>query len=171
VEGVVQNLVVTTLGQVVTSGQELMRIVPANTPVEIVAYLTNDDIGFVARGHTAVVKIDSFPFTRFGTIDAIVEDVATDAIPAEAGNRALSDQTKKATNTTQALTPTAQPMSDLVFEMKLQPRTDHIDVGGEEVPLAPGMTVLVEVKTGSRRILEYIFSPLLQIRAKAMRER
>src|SRR6516225_1116782 len=59
VDGVVQALGVTTIGQVVTTGQELMRIVPANTPVQIQAYVTNDDIGFVSRGQSAVVKIDS----------------------------------------------------------------------------------------------------------------
>jgi hemolysin D len=171
VDGVVQALGVTTIGQVVTTGQELMRIVPANTPVQIQAYVTNDDIGFVSRGQSAVVKIDSFPFSRYGTLEATVEEVASDAIPAETANRSLSDPTKKSVGKAQSLAPSAQPMNDLVFEAKLRPHTYALDVNGREVPLSPGMTVTVEIKTGSRRILEYLFSPLVEVAGTAMRER
>jgi hemolysin D len=62
-------------------------------------------------------------------------------------------------------------MNDLVFEAKLRPHTYAIDVNGHEVPLSPGMTVTVEIKTGSRRILEYLFSPLVEVAGTAMRER
>ena len=105
VDGVVQALGVTTIGQVVTTGQELMRIVPANTPVQIQAYVTNDDIGFVSPGQSAVVKIDSFPFSRYGTLEATVEEVASDSIPAETANRSLSDPTKKSDGKAQSLAP------------------------------------------------------------------
>ena len=171
VDGVVQALGVTTIGQVVTTGQELMRIVPANAPVQIEAYVTNDDIGFVSRGQLAVVKIDSFPFTRYGTLEATVEEVASDAIPAETANRSLSDPTKRSDEKAQKLAPSAQSMNDLVFEAKLRPRTYVIDINGYEVQLSPGMTVTVEIKTGSRRILEYLFSPLVEVAGTAMRER
>ena len=171
VDGVVQALGVTTIGQVVTTSQELMRIVPANAPVQIEAYVTNDDIGFVSRGQSAVVKIDSFPFTRYGTLEATVEEVASDAIPAETANRSLSDPTKQSDEKAQKLAPSAQSMNDLVFEAKLRPHTYVIDVNGHEVQLSPGMTVTVEIKTGSRRILEYLFSPLVEVAGTAMRER
>jgi hypothetical protein len=104
---VVQALGVTTIGQVVTTGQELMRIVPANTPVQIEAYVTDDDIGFVSPGQSAVVKIDSFPFTRYGTLEATVEKVASDAVPAETANRSLSDPTNQSDGKAQKLAPSA----------------------------------------------------------------
>jgi HlyD family secretion protein len=168
---VVQALGVTTIGQVVTTSQELMRIVPANAPVQIEAYVTNDDIGFVSRGQLAVVKIDSFPFTRYGTPEATVEEVASDAIPTETANRSLSDPTKQSDEKAQKLAPSAQSMNDLVFEAKLRPRTYVIDINGHEVQLSPGMTVTVEIKTGSRRVLEYLFSPLVEVAGTATRER
>jgi len=169
VDGVVQSLALTTIGQVVTTGQELMSIVPSNTPVQILAYVTNDDIGFVTPGDEAVVKIDSFPFTRYGTINAKVDEIARDAIPADTANQRLTDPTKG--NSSQSLTPTARPTTDLVFEARLTPSSYAIDINGREVPLSPGMTVTVEIKTGSRRILEYLFSPLVEVAGKAMRER
>jgi hemolysin D len=171
VDGVVQALAVTTLGQVVTPGQQLMRIVPSNAPVEVQAFVTNEDIGFVRPGQAAVLKIDSFPFTRYGTVDATVQEVASDAIPAETANRTLSDATKESDSAARNLSPTAPPVTDLVFETKLKPSLSALTVNDREIALSPGMTVTVEIKTGSRRILEYLFSPLVEVAGKAMRER
>ena len=171
VDGRVQNLAVTTLGQVVTMGQELMHIVPSDTPINVQAYVTNDDIGFVSPGQAAVVKIDSFPFTRYGTVDAVVEQVADDAIPADTANKMLSDPTKISQSGAQNSSPTAKPMTDLVFPTRLKLSANSIMVNGREVPLSPGMTVTVEVKTGSRSILAYLFSPLVEVASNAMRER
>jgi hemolysin D len=170
VDGVAQAVVATTLGQVVTPGEELMHIVPVGAPVEIQAYVTNDDIGFVAAGQKAVLKIDSFPFSQYGTLGATVEDVANDAIPADAANRALSDPVKGGAGG-QSLTQTAAPTTDLVFAARLEPDAYALDVKGRAVALSPGMTVTVEIQTGSRRILEYLFSPLIDVAGRAMRER
>ncbi|MGZ9116073.1 MAG: HlyD family type I secretion periplasmic adaptor subunit, partial [Methylocystis sp.] len=81
IDGIVFGSTVTTTGQVVTASEEIMRIVPAGAPLEIEAYLENKDIGFVAVGQSAVVKVESFPFARYGTIDATVTRVSSDAIP------------------------------------------------------------------------------------------
>ena len=66
IAGRVQSSIITNVGQVVTSGQEIMRIVPEDSGLEIQAYVRNRDIGFVSVGQEAVVKIESFPFTRYG---------------------------------------------------------------------------------------------------------
>ena len=68
IAGRVQSSIIANAGQVVTSGQEIMRIVPKNTGLEIQAYVRNRDIGLVSVGQEAVVKIESFPFTRYGSI-------------------------------------------------------------------------------------------------------
>jgi len=80
IDGIVQASTVTTGGQVVSPSEELMRIVPDDAVLEIEAYLPNKDIGFVKVGQKAVVKIESFPFTRYGTVEAVVTRVARDAI-------------------------------------------------------------------------------------------
>ena len=81
IDGTVYGLSVTTIGQVIGSGEEVMRIVPKGAKLEIECYLANQDVGFVKPGQKAVVKVESFPFTRYGTIPAIVERVSSDAIP------------------------------------------------------------------------------------------
>jgi hemolysin D len=68
IAGTVQQLAVTTVGQVVSSGQSLLTLVPSDAPIEIEAMIANKDIGFVEVGQPAVVKVEAFPFTRYGTI-------------------------------------------------------------------------------------------------------
>jgi hemolysin D len=80
IDGTVQASAITTIGQVVTAGSELMRIVPRNPSLEIEAYLPIRDIGFVSAGQPTVIKVEAFPFTRYGTIEGRVTRVASDAI-------------------------------------------------------------------------------------------
>lgn len=86
--GVVQALSATNVGQVVTTSQEQMRLVPTDLPLQVQAYITNEDVGFIRPGQQATIKVDSFPFTRFGTIDAEVVQVAYDALPSQQANAA-----------------------------------------------------------------------------------
>jgi hemolysin D len=171
IDGRVQALSVTNPGQVVTTGQEVMRLVPTAGPLEIEAYITNDDIGFVSPGQTAELKIDSFPFSRYGTVNAEVVSVAYDAIPADVADRALTDESRQDDPGSHALAPEGKPMSDLVFAARLKPSTSVMKVGDRTTSLAAGMTVSVEIKTGSRRIIGYLFSPLVEVASNAMGER
>ncbi|RFB99338.1 secretion protein HylD [Rhizobium leguminosarum bv. trifolii] len=168
-KGIVQTSAITTVGQVVTAGAELMRIVPDDASLEIEAYLPNRDIGFVSPGQPAVIKVEAFPFTRYGTLNGTVTRVATDAIP-EPDAQQLEGQPAKEL---QSVIPVgnAQRVQNLVFPIVIKPDVVSIDIEGTRVPLSPGMSVTVEVKTGSRRILEYLYSPLAEIASEAMQER
>ncbi|GAC1333708.1 MAG: HlyD family type I secretion periplasmic adaptor subunit [Beijerinckiaceae bacterium] len=166
--GTIQASSVTTVGQVVTSGEEIMRIVPENAALEIECYLPNKDIGFVKEGQEAIVKIESFPFTRYGTIAAHVTRVARDAIPEP---DAAQTEANSAKSTKSTFSGGAQRTQNLVFPVTLRPETTLIGVDGTNIPLSAGMATTVEIRTGSRRILEYIFSPLVQVGSEAMKER
>ena len=96
IDGVVQASMVNSVGQVVTTGQEAMRIVPDGAALEIEVYALNRDIGFIHEGQEAVVKINSFPFTRYGTINARVTRVARDAIPEPDASQIEGDPAKTA---------------------------------------------------------------------------
>jgi hemolysin D len=168
IAGTVQASALTTIGQVVTSGQEVMRIVPEDAGLEIEVYVLNKDIGFVKPGQEAIVKIESFPFTQYGTILARVTRVARDSIPEPEASQNEGDPARAAASSTFA---GAQRTQNLVFPVTLEPEAATISIDGHPVPLTPGMAATVEIKTGSRRILEFIFSPLVQIAGSAMRER
>ncbi len=166
--GTIQASSVTTVGQVLTSGEEIMRIVPEDAALEIECYLPNQDIGFVKEGQDAVVKIESFPFTRYGTINARVTRVARDAVPQPEAEQTEQNSAKPTKSTYSGA---AQRTQNLVFPVTLKPETTLIGIDGTNIPLQAGMATTVEIRTGSRRILEYIFSPLVQIGSEALRER
>ncbi len=168
IAGRVQSSIITNAGQVVTSGQEIMRIVPEDSGLEIQAYVRNRDIGFVSIGQEAVVKIESFPFTRYGSIKAHVTRIAKDAIPEPDANAIEGDPTRVSNAAGFA---GGERTQNLVFPVVLKPDVETIAIDGAVQPLTSGMAVTIELKTGARRMLEYLFSPLVEVASKAMRER
>ena len=168
IDGTVSGLAVSSLGQVVAVGEQVMQIVPQDARLEIECYLPNGDIGFVRKDQKAVVKIESFPFTDYGTIDAAVERVAHDAIPQPDADQREQNPAAAAKDT---MFGGAQRTQNLVFPVTLTMDRATIRSDGTDVPLVPGMAVTVEIKTGTRRILSYLFSPILQVTTTALRER
>jgi len=145
IDGTVQELAVTTIGGVVTPAQEIMKIVPENSAVEVEARFLNKDIGFIHPGQLAEIKIDTFNFTKYGVVDAELSDISSDAIQDE--------------------------QLGLVYKARLIPSESALQVGGKLVNLAPGMTVTAEVKTGQRRVIEFFLSPLLRYKQESLKER
>jgi hemolysin D len=143
VDGTVQQLAVHTIGGV--EAQVLMKLVPKNDYLEVEAVLENRDIGFVFQGQTAEVKVNTFNFTKYGIIDAEVADLTADAI--------------------------ADEMKGLVYKLRLKMQQSQMLIDGRTVDLIPGMTVVAEVKTGKRRLIEYVLSPLLRKVDESVRER
>lgn len=145
VDGVVQQLVINTIGGIVTPAQELMVIVPIAQQLEVEAWLENKDMGFVSQGQTAEIKVDAFPFTKYGTIDAKIKTLTHDAIEDE--------------------------QLGWVFATRVLMDKTTMLVNGNQVSLTPGMSVAVEIKTGKRRLLEYFLAPLLRYKQESVRER
>ena len=166
VDGTVQQLQVTTVGGVVTPAQALMVVVPAESRLEIEAMIPNKDIGFVEAGQGAEIKVDTFNFTKYGMIHGTVLSVSGDAV---ARNRPPDD---KADPTAPATAAAPGGNQELVYAARVAlDRTTMTVENGKTVNLSPGMAVTVEIKTGARRIIEYVFSPLLKYRQESMRER
>ena len=168
IAGRVQSSIITNLGQVVQSGEEIMRVVPEDSGLEIEAYVLNRDIGFVSVGEEAVVKVESFPYTRYGAIHARVTRIAKDAIP-EPDAAAIEGDPARASKA--AGFAGAERTQNLVFPVTLKPDATAISVDGVDQPLTSGMAVTVELKTGARRMLEFVFAPLVEVASRAMRER
>jgi hemolysin D len=167
VDGTVQQLAVHTEGGVVTPAQALMSIVPAGTRLEIEAMVSNKDIGFVHEGEDAEIKIDTFDFTRYGLMRGRVQSVSQDAIARERPARQGADDQRRAGDETQDSQPAGQ---ELVYATRVSLNAARMQVDDRLVSLTPGMAVTVEIKTGSRRIIRYLLSPLLRHRQQAMRE-
>lgn len=150
VAGQVKDLVANTQGGVVLEAQQLMLIVPTDEKLEVEAWLQNRDIGFVQENDPAVIKVHTFPFTRYGTIDAIVTRISDDAMADEKNIR---------------------EKGGLLFGMSLLMARNTLQVDDREVKLMPGMQVTAEIVTGQRRLIEYFLAPLQQKIQESGRER
>ena len=163
VSGTVQSIAVTSVGQALKVGEQVMQIVPDGAPLEIQAYVLNTDIGFVREGQPAIIKVDTFPYTRYGTIRGRVTRVGADAVT---GNFAVTQQKNGATTPTSgklSVTGAAQQTGDLVFPVTVVPDQTTIKVDGRDVPLTPGMSLVVEIETEQQRIIAYILYPLTRV--------
>lgn len=145
VDGTVQQLMVHTVGGVVQAAQPLMIIVPKEDKIEVEAMLENRDVGFVEKGQKAAVKIDAFEFTKYGVIPGRVVHISSDAIKDE--------------------------KRGLLYSVLIELDKSSIAVNGKDTPLGPGMSVRADIKTGSRRVIEYFLSPLLQHKKESLHER
>ena len=145
VAGTVQQLAIHSTGGVVTPAQQLMVIVPDGADVTAEISIDNTDIGFVRAGQRAEVKLETFNYTRYGTVPAQVTWVTADAV---------NDDKKGA-----------------IFPALLTLKQSAIDVDGKRIRLSPGMNVTAEIKTGKRRVIEYLLSPVQQHVGESLKER
>jgi len=141
----VQQLAVHTVGGVVTPAQPLMVITPSDYQAEIEAVLENKDVGFVKVGQRAEVKVETFPFTRYGTVTGAVSFVSKDALPDE--------------------------KRGLVFQARVKLDRTAMRVDEREVILTPGMAVTAEIAVGRRRVIDFFLDPIRKAGNEALRER
>jgi hemolysin D len=145
VSGTVQQLAVHTAGGVVTEAQSLMVIVPEGAQVTAEVAIENKDVGFVNAGQRAEIKLETFPFTRYGTVAATVNRVSADAVTEE--------------------------KRGAFFPAMLVLDAAQINVDGRPIRLSPGMNVTAEIKTGKRRVIEFLMSPIQRAGNESLRER
>ncbi|HZU87863.1 MAG TPA: HlyD family type I secretion periplasmic adaptor subunit [Stellaceae bacterium] len=162
IAGTVEASAVTTVGQAVKPGQQLMQIVPDGETLDIRAYVLNRDIGFVRKGQPATIKIDTFPYPRYGTISGTVTAVGTDAIPGTMALRQQINGSLPVAGGRLSDTSAAEQTSDLVFPVTVAPARTALRVNGADSPLLPGMSVVVEITTGEQRAIDYILFPLFR---------
>jgi len=145
VDGRVTQLAVHTIGGVVTDAQPLMVVVPEGTLLEVEAWAANKDIGFLKSGQQAEVKIETFNFQRYGTIEATISEISADATEDKEKGR--------------------------VYRVVLQLTRQDMEVAGGNVALSPGMSATVEVKIRQKRIIEFFLDPFRKYKSEALRER
>ncbi|WP_448662643.1 HlyD family type I secretion periplasmic adaptor subunit [Sphingomonas sp. CJ20] len=145
VDGTVQQLEAHTIGGVVEPAKPLMVIVPRDAGLEVEARLLNKDVGFVRVGQEASVKLEAFPFTRYGAVPGRVRAISRDAV-----------QDKEL---------------GLVYVATIALERSWVDADGRRYSLSPGLAATVDVRTGTRSIISYLLSPLQSTVSQAGRER
>ncbi len=166
IDGTIQQLVIHTVGGVVTPAQTLMLVVPTDSRLEIEAIISNRDIGFIEPGQDATVKVDTFTYSRYGLLNGTILSISKDAIT----------RTKPATKgdepSLSAAASSSEPSGqELVYAARVSVDRTEMQIDNKVIPLAAGMAATVEIKTGSRSMISYLLSPLLRYQHGSLRER
>jgi len=167
VGGVVQASNITTVGQVFQPGQEAMRIVPDGVPLQIIAQVRNQDIGFIKTGQAAVIKVNAFPFTQYGTLKGKVVQVATDALTSADVQYADANPGQAPRGADQG----RPAVLNLVFPVTIALNESYLTINGRKALVSAGMQVSAEIDTGARRIIEYVLAPVVEAMTSAGKER
>jgi hemolysin D len=152
--GVVKDMVTYNPGTVVQPGAVLMNLVPVNEPLFAEVAIRNEDVGFVVPGQSAKVKLQAYPFQKYGMLEGQVQVVSADSLandPQRAAAQGQSPQSYKAV-------------------VRLDTQQLHA-ANGESLKLTAGMAVQAEIHQGQRTVLEYLLSPVQKVVKEAARER
>jgi HlyD family secretion protein len=158
--GIVKELSTTTIGAVVQPGTVLLSLVPAEEPLLAEVLIENKDIGFVRSGQTVRLKLDTYPFQKYGMLQGVVQTVSADS-QSGGWQGSASQSREQLERSGQALT----------FKAVVQLLDQHLLIDGASLPLAAGMQLHAEIVEGRRTVLEYLLSPLRRVVSEAGQER
>jgi hemolysin D len=151
----------------VTPAEAVLVIVPSDSQLEVEAMVSNHDIGFVHAGDPVEIKVDTFDFTRYGMLHGKVLSISSDSIVRDAPSDKSGDRPTAGSPTTSS-EPKGQ---ELTYAARISVDRNQMQVEDKVVRLSPGMAVTAEIKTGSRRIISYLLSPVMKYKQESLRER
>lgn len=145
VRGIVQQLMVNTIGGVIQPGNDIVEIVPLDDTLLVEAKIRPQDIAFLRPGQEAIVKFTAYDYTIYGGLKGKLEQISPDTVTDKEGKS--------------------------FYVIRLRTEKNHL--GSDENPLIiiPGMVASVDIITGKKTILAYLLKPILRARAEAFRER
>lgn len=147
-DGVVQQVAVHTIGGIVQAAQTLMVIAPHNAAKTAEVDIPNKDVGFIRIGQPVTVKIEAFPYSRYGTINGKIVSLSHDSVKRDGHY----NQTER------------------VFPAQIELDQNYIIINSKPVDLTPGMTITAEIKIGKRRVIDYLLSPISTYTSQSCRE-
>lgn len=145
VDGIINKLYVSTIGEVVAPGSKVIDLVPVGGQLSILAYMKPADIGFIHPGQKAMIKVSAYDFSIYGGLQAEVKTIGADSITDQKGNS--------------------------FYEVVLEAKNNYIKGRGKNLVIIPGMTVTVDIITGEKTVMDYILKPFVKAKYTALRER
>ena len=172
VDGVVQSVNVTTVGQVVTPAQSLVTVVPDGTPLIVEATVSNNDIGYIRVGQPVQVKVDTFPFQQYGTLKGTLVWISADAEDKSALSRDIDTRTgAMAASQPQGQGSERDTNAGFVYRVHIRTARAQFLVNGQRRSVESGMTVQADILTGRRRVIEFFLSPVIKYLNEGLRVR
>lgn len=155
-KGVVKNVQVNTIGGVIQAGQNILEIVPVDDEMLVEAYVKPSEVAFLKVGQAAVVKLTAYDFNKYGGLDGVLEHLSPDT---------LKDENKvKKPGANQA------DLEEGYYRILVRILNSKVERAGRVLEPLPGMTATVDIRTGEKTVLEYLFRPLQSV-SQALRER
>ena len=146
VDGIVNDVQVTTIGGFVQAGQKVMEVVPMGDKLLVETRVTPRDIAFIKVGDKALVKVTAYDFSTYGGLEGRVVQVSADSIYDEAERQAY-------------------------FNVIVETSRSYLIATGRRLPITPGMITDTQIITGRKSILSYLLKPVMKARSDALRER
>ncbi|MEB3284873.1 MAG: HlyD family type I secretion periplasmic adaptor subunit [Candidatus Sericytochromatia bacterium] len=147
VNGVIKTLHVSTQGEVVGPGRTIAEIVPAGETLLVEARISPSDIGFVAPGQGAEVRLTAFDHTMYGSLKGKVTQISPDTVRDE------------------------QDPKQIFYRVTINTEKSTLSGPSGNLSILPGMIAEVDIQTGRRTVLDYFLKPLTRAKATALRER
>ncbi len=147
-KGVVNRVLVTTLGGVLRPGEPLMEIVPSDDVLVVEAQVRPQDIGFVKLGQSANVKVSAYDYSIFGSMKGSVTQISADAVSKE-----------------------ERGQTNYYYIARIETSTSVMNSLGKKLPIIPGMQAQVDIITGNKTVLNYLLKPIIGVKENAFRER
>jgi adhesin transport system membrane fusion protein len=155
-DGVIKNIQVTTLGAVVPAGQDILQIIPTHDQMVVEAFVDPSEVAFLEIGQPVVVKLSAYEFNKYGGIEGTIMHISADTLQEQNPNRPTpSDEVQ---------------LEPGLYKVLVGFSESDVERHGKKLVPMPGMTADIEVKTGNKTVLEYVFRPLMSVR-EALRER
>lgn len=145
VRGIVQQLMVNTIGGVIQPGNDIVEIVPLDDTLLVEAKIRPQDIAFLRPGQEAIVKFNAYDYTIYGGLKAKLEQISPDTVTDKEGKS--------------------------FYVIRLRTEKNHLGSDKNPLIIIPGMVASVDIITGKKTILAYLLKPILRARAEAFRER
>jgi len=145
VDGIVNQLMITSPNAVIQPGMDLLEIVPLNDSLLISAKVRPVDIAFIRPGQAATVKISAYDFAIYGGLEATLEQISADTLIDETG--------------------------EYFFQISVRTTKNHLGPESNPLPIIPGMMATVDITTGQKTVMDYLLKPLKRATATALTER
>lgn len=145
VNGVINNIMVKTIGGVVEPAMKLAEIIPDDDELKVQAQIAPSDIAFLRLGQPARVKLTAYDSARYGYLDGKVSRVGANSLTNQSGA--------------------------IYFEVEIVTDKNYLGTLEKPLPISSGMVAEVNIITGKKTVLEYLLKPVLRLKDHAFTER
>jgi membrane fusion protein, hemolysin D len=148
VDGIVLEVADRSVGSVLREAETLITLVPDGADLYVEANVPSRDVSYVKVGDVVRVKLEAYPFQRFGTVNGTLDVISADSVPLKQGDA----------------------QSELIYRVQVRISDNLRDLALRGIHVRPGLVASAEIKSGKRSVASYILNPILRTADESLRE-